>query len=85
MYALIVNYSFDDDVPVYLFTTEESAINALEFMFERELCIDTQENEWDVSAKINDDKRYAKLIAHFSDHDDVTEFRIGNVRQYSAM
>ena len=78
-YAVIFTYSFDDDVAVYLFDDEDKAKKFLADNYYEELRIDTKENEFDVDAVISDDGRYAEIVSHFDDHDDVTKFRIGNV------
>lgn len=78
-YAVIFTYSFDSDVAVYLFDDEESAKKMLKDNYEHELAIDLLENKWDTEGEISDDGWYAKITNHFTDHDDVTEYRIGNV------
>ena len=79
-YAVVITYSFDDEVVVYLFADEEAAKKMLRESYENEVRIDTEENGWDVDAVIRDDGWYAKITDHFSDHENVTEFRIGTVR-----
>ena len=79
-YAMVITYSFDDEVVVYLFADEEAAKKMLRESYENEVRIDTEENGWDVDAVIRDDGWYAKITDHFSDHENVTEFRIGTVR-----
>ena len=83
-YAVIFTYSFDDEVAVYLFETEEEAKNFLESSYKEELRIDTEENEWNSEGTISDDGWYAKIENYFGDEGsepDVTEFRIGNIYQ----
>ena len=78
-YAVIFNYSFDDDTPVYLFSTEEEAIKFLTESYREELRIDLEENEWDSVGEIQPDNRYARITTHFTDKDDITEMRVGNI------
>ena len=80
-YAVVITYSFDDEVAVYLFADEEAAKKMLRESYENEVRIDTEENGWDVDAVIRDDGWYAKITDRFSDRENVTEFRIGTVRQ----
>ena len=80
-YVVVITYSFDDEVAVYLFADEEAAKKMLRESYENEVRIDTEENGWDVDAVIRDDGWYAKITDRFSDHENVTEFRIGTVRQ----
>lgn len=80
-YAVIYTYSFDDDVAVYLFETEEEAVAFLKSSYEEELRIDIEENGWVSSGEISDDGWYARIeTSSLRCQDvDVTEFRIGNV------
>lgn len=78
-YAVIFTYSFDGEVAVYLFSDEDSAKEFLRSSYEEELRIDCEENGWDVCGEIFDDGWYAKIANNFIDHENVTEFRIGNV------
>lgn len=80
-YAVIFTYSFDGEVAVYLFPNETSAEEFLRSSYEEELRIDKEENGWDAHGEISDDGWYAKITTVFDDHDDVTEFRIGNIYQ----
>lgn len=77
-YAVIFTYSFDDDVAVYLFETEDEAIAFLVGSYKEELRIDA-ENGWDSEGSLEDDGYSAKITTYFSDHINVTEFRIGKV------
>lgn len=78
-YAVIFTYSFDDEVAVYLFDTEEEAKKFLKDNFEEEIRIDTEENGWDCNWSIEDDGRYAVIFNRFNDKVDTTTMRIGNV------
>ena len=83
-YAVIFTYSFDDEVAVYLFETEEEAKIFLKSSYKEELRIDTEENEWNSKGTISDDGWYAKIENYYGDEGsepDVTEFRIGNIYQ----
>lgn len=78
-FAVIFTYSFDDEVAVYLFDTEDEAKKFLKESFEEEVRIDTEENGWDCNSYIEDDGKYAKIFNRFDDRIDATTFRIGNV------
>ena len=83
-YAVIFTYSFDDEVAVYLFATEDEAKKFLRESYLEELRIDTEESGWDSIGEISDDGWYAKITTNFYSgypHTDVTEFRIGNIYQ----
>ena len=83
-YAVIFTYSFDNEVAVYLFETEEEAKNFLANSYKEELRIDTEENEWNSEGTISEDGWYAKIENYFGDEGSepcVTEFRIGNIYQ----
>ena len=83
-YAVIFSYSFDDEVAVYLFETEEEAKNFLADSYKEELRIDTEENEWNSEGTISEDGWYAKIENYYGNEGsepDVTEFRIGNIYQ----
>lgn len=80
-YAVIFTYSFDGEVAVYLFPDEDSAKKFLRESYQEELRIDLEENGWDARGEISSDEWYAKITTVFDDHDDVTEFRIGNIYQ----
>ena len=57
-YAVIFIYSFDDEVAVYLFETEEEAKNFLANSYKEELRIDTEENEWNSEGTFSEDGWY---------------------------
>ena len=78
-YAVIFTYSFDNDVAVYLFDTFEEAQEFLKGSYEEEMRIDIEENGWDTNGYIEEDCSYARIFNRFTDHTDVTTFRIGNV------
>ncbi len=78
-YAVIFSYSFDDDIAVYLFETINEATDLLVKSYKEELRIDIEENDWYSEGVLADDHYSASITTYFSDHTDVTEFRIGNV------
>lgn len=78
-YAVIFSYSFDDDVAVYLFETEDEATSFLVGSYEEELRIDTEENDWYSEGFLSDDHYSASITTYFNDHTNITEFRIGTV------
>lgn len=75
---VITTYSFDDGATVAMFPTDEQAEDYLEEMFNKEVAHD-KENGYDCVAQIQKDKRYAKIVNHFEDKSDVTEFHIGYI------
>ena len=76
---VVTTYSFDRETPVKLFESDKEAEEYLRKMYEEELRIDREENGYDTEGMIEDDGSYAKIINHFPDHDDITEFRIGTM------
>ena len=78
-YAVVFTYSFDSETPVYTFATEKEAIEFLRGSFKEEVRIDTEENGWDCESEIEPDGRYAKIINHFYEGDDITEFHLGQI------
>ena len=79
-FAVVITYSFDSEVPVFLFEDEDSAKLFLAENFLQECKIDMEENGYDTDSEIGEDGWYAKIINHFSDRDDVTEYRIGIIQ-----
>ena len=75
-YAVIFSYSFDCEVAVYLFKTEEEAVQFLRDNYETELRIDNEENEWNSIGTISDDGWSAEIITSFGDR---TCFQIGTI------
>lgn len=80
-YAVVFTYSFDDDVAVYLFDTEEKAVAFLRGSYEEEIRIDRKENEWETHGFTSGDGWYACIENWFPDRKDTTEMRIGRVYQ----
>ena len=79
-YAVIITYSFDWDTPVFFFETFTEAKNFLLTSAEKEFNIDSKENNWNSELIFDNDNCYAKIINHFLDRDDITEMRIGDIR-----
>lgn len=78
-YAVVFSYSFDHDVAVYLFDTQEEAAEYLKKSVQEEFRIDTEENGWASSYDISEDGLYGVVKNHFPDRTDVTEVRVGSV------
>lgn len=78
-FAVVFTYSFDCDCAVYPVDTQDEAIKFMTESYEEELRIDKEENKWDTEGYIAEDKMYAKIVNHFADGDDVTEFHVANV------
>ena len=78
-YAVVFTYSFDTDSTVYLFDTEEKAIDYMMKSLEEELRIDREENGWNSDGYVTEDKMYAEIITHYPSGDGVTEMHIANV------
>lgn len=78
-FAVVFTYSFDSDSSVYLFDTLEEAKTFMCKSYEEELRIDTEENDWISEGHIDEDGMYAKIVNHFADRDDVTEFHVASV------
>lgn len=78
-FAVVFTYSFDKETPVYLFNTKDEAKKFLNESYKEELRIDSEENGWMVDGNIDEDLEYAKIVDYFPDHDDITEFRLGQV------
>ena len=49
-YAVIFEYTFDDEIPVRLFDTLDEAKKFLRDSFNEEVRIDKEENGWDTNA-----------------------------------
>lgn len=78
-YAVISKYSFDDDVCVFLCTSEEDAKATLKSIWEQEVKLDTEAGH-DFESEIREDGWYAKITNHRASGDtDVSEWRIGHV------
>lgn len=80
-YAVIFEYTFDDEIPVRLFDTLDEAKKFLRDSFNEEVRIDKEENGWDTNAYIDDEGMIAAIFNRFNDRTDVTYMKIGNIYQ----
>ena len=78
-FAVVFTYSFDCDCSAQLFDTQDEAIKFMTESYKEELRIDKEENEWSTEGYMAKDKMYAKIVNHFADGDDITEFHVPNV------
>ena len=82
---LVIHYSFDSEVPVFLFDSEEAAIKKLKSQFDEELRIQTEENghvlDADLETDVSPDGRWASIIIYYDDQKDVIEWSIGTVKE----
>lgn len=81
---IVIAYSFDDEIPVYLCGSDEKAETVLWEDFTEELRVEKEENERiegeDLLVSISDDHRYASItIVNKDGSRDVTEWHIGTV------
>ena len=79
-YVVIITYSFDPDIPAFLFENEKEAWDFLSFMARKEYETDTKENGWNSELFLDEENGFAKITTHFFDGDDVTEMRITDIR-----
>lgn len=78
-YAVVVSYSFDDDVGVYPCTSEKSAKALLKHFFENEVNIDKEENH-PAESSIAEDGWSAQITNFRRDGSvDTTTWRIGTI------
>ena len=80
-FAVVFTYSFDDDAAVYLFDTQDEAVDFLKQSILEEYRIDTEENGWDSWYKVADSGLSGELITYFPDHEDHMWVHVGNVYQ----
>ena len=84
IYALTTHYSFDADMPVWLFKTYEEARAELKRQFEEELRIQTKENEHvageDLETDCAKEWDFASISIDFEDTKDVMEWKVSEVR-----
>ena len=78
-YAVIFEYSFDAEIPVYLFDTFEQAKKFLRDSFNEEVRIDKEENGWDTNASIDEEEGIAVIFNRFNDRIDTTYMKIGTI------
>jgi hypothetical protein len=77
-YAVVFTYSWDNDAAVYLFDTEEEAVDFLAGAYDAEVKNDVEcgfESEY----FIDSDGYYARITRYSSFGDDITEFHLGRV------
>ena len=83
-FVLTTHYSFDSDMPVWMFKTEEEARAELERQFKEELRIQTEENEHvegeDLETDYTEDWDFASISIDFEDTKDVMEWKVSQVR-----
>lgn len=85
LHVVAVHYSFDREVPIWLFKTEQEAIDFIRKDYERELKIEIEENDRelgnDIWAHISDDGTFAQIRVRYTDEDDdITEWAIGDIK-----
>ena len=73
-YAVITTYSFDAPA-LRLCKTEKEAEDFLAENFNQEVAADA-DNGWNTESELHMEEQYGKIVNHFDDHDDVTEFYI---------
>jgi len=80
-FAVVFTYSFDHDVAVYLFETENEAKEFLTGSFEEEVKM-YQEDGWELDVELSSNKRFARITRIVQDDDNETlEIRLGAVYQ----
>ena len=83
-FPVVVHYSFDSEVPVWLFDTEKDACDEIKRQFDEEVRIDTEENGHEIGSdmeiEIADDNSYAKITIWYDTEESVTEWSLGDLR-----
>lgn len=79
MYAVITMNSFDPEIPVYLFETEEEAVGKLRELWKQETDYEKLLGNT-VEAYTSADGWYGKIIVRYPDHESVTKYHIGVVK-----
>lgn len=79
--ALVVTYSFDSDIAVYIHPNIESAKKELKSFYEEEMRIQREENGEDPVGNVEEDGLYASISTYSAvfDEEDVIEYRIANI------
>lgn len=80
MYAVIIRNTFDPEIPVYLFETEEDAVSRLRRLWEDAVNYEKLLGNT-VDAYTSTDGWYGKITVKYPDHDSVTEYNIGMVKE----
>lgn len=82
-FPVVIHYSFDSGVPVFLCETEEEAKKLLKELFDEEVQIETEECEHvigeDMEIDVSDDGMWASITIYYDCEKDVTEWAIGSV------
>lgn len=78
MYIVGIYMSFDSEMPIHIFDTEEKAKDFIKDCFIREVIVAEQEEENLKSFQVADDFSWAR-INYESDENDFTEWNIGSV------
>lgn len=78
-FAVVVTFSFSDQVSVLLFRTYEEALDFLKNDILEEYEADIRDKCWDSEYTISEEDGRAVLTTHFADKDDVVEWKIGTV------
>lgn len=85
-YIVVVSYSFDPEKPLFIFDTEEDALDHIEKDFENEKRIEIEESGRilgeDLKCYFNRDEGYARMeiTSRRTGEVDVTEWAIGDIR-----
>ena len=80
-YAVTFMYSFDDDTSVYLYETEEKAVDFLRTSFYEIVRIYTEENKLDTEYSISEDGKIARIVNYFDHGEDETIITVGRIYQ----
>ncbi len=82
---LVVHHSFDPEVDVYLFESEEAAIEELKTQIDEEIRIETEENDHEIGEDLEIDRSengtWASITIYYDEEKDVTEWAIGTVKE----
>ena len=79
---MVVTYSFDGEIPVWLFDTEEEAIAEIKKQYEEELQVakDNWGDNINIEHFITEDGCCAEIKEFFLDHTDVTTWSVGDIK-----
>ena len=84
-YAVVFTYNFDSESEIFLFGNDyDKALQFLKDSFNKELRIETEENEWDNEVEVwhNDTFTHAEIRHYVPDGCDVCEYRLcANVKR----
>jgi len=81
VYAVVFTYSFDHDVAVYLYKTQDEAVQHLEDYLKERFAHEAtdQKTHYGISFDISEDGLYGTYKQHFLDHIETTTVRVGTV------